>query len=124
MVDEVVQSSPKPTGLPCFRGRVTLIVDHRNWDVRYIIYKRLYEQLPPTPGGPGILAARYERQRAFEEQLRLRIAGESRPAWQGEAGDDLTTRYSATYASAHDTERRTAAVRREPFAFLHRALDS
>lgn len=61
-------------GLP-FRGGATLVVDVRTSDLRYIIHKRLYEDLP-GPGLPdGNPATRFDRRQGFEEMQQTGAVG-------------------------------------------------
>jgi hypothetical protein len=126
MVVEVVQTHRPPGGDPApavpFRGGATLIVDLRDWTVRYVIYKRLYERLPD--GGVGVLTNRFERQRRFEQIQRAGAAGAAQAAWQGEDTGNLAEWLAATYAcEARTSARRTKQTRDEPFALLHRSVE-
>jgi hypothetical protein len=117
---EVVQTyrplDGSPRGAPPFRGGATLIVDLASWDVRYIIYKRLYERLPDQPGGAGTLTDRFRRQRADAAQ-------DVQGVWQGEDTGDLGEWLAATYACRERIAARRTALQDEPFALLHRTLE-
>jgi hypothetical protein len=112
MIAEVVQSLPagsRFSGPAPYRGGATLVIDLRTWQIRYLIYKRLYEQLPTEAGQPGVPTARLERQQ------RAAIARSQRSIWNDGAG--LARSLSATYA---DSAQQAAD---EPFALLHRSLE-
>lgn len=122
MIFEVVQSHAPPEGrsaatLPR-RGGATIVIDLSTWDVRYIIYKRLYSRLPATPGdGTGELARRLLR-RDIEQVNQL--AGRPRATWQGEDAESPLVRLARAYGVLQaDGEEATVAMRREPFRFLH-----
>jgi hypothetical protein len=128
MVVEVVQTHRPPAGSPPdavpFRGGATLVVDLRDWSVRYVVYKRLYEHLPPQPGGEGVLTNRRRRQQRFVERQWLGAAGTPEAFWLGEDTGNLAEWLAATYAC-----RKRLAARRgqrpwgEPFALLHRTVE-
>jgi hypothetical protein len=112
MIAEVVQSLPagsRFSGPAPYRGGATLVIDLRTWQIRYLIYKRLYEHLPTEAGQPGVPTARLERQQ------RAAIARSQRSIWNDGAG--LARSLSATYA---DSAQQAAD---EPFALLHRSLE-
>lgn len=123
LVVEVVQTYRPPDGSPRsvpFRGGATLVVDLRSWDVRYVIYKRLYEQLPERVRGEGVLVDRHRRHLRFDEQRRLGAAGAAQALWQGEDAD-LEDPLAVPYVSA-EREAAGAALRDEPFALVHRGV--
>ena len=127
MVVEVVQTyRPDDTerdGIP-FRGGATLIADLRTWDVRYVIYKRVYEDLPNPNRPEGTPAARFDRQERFETLQVTGAVGEAHAVWRGEDGDDPSAALVATYTSARpDGARRLRQIWDEPFALIHRTLD-
>mgnify|MGYP002335996405 CR=1 FL=1 len=97
-------------GLP-LRGGATLIVDLNTWEIRYIIAKSLYRELPPdlAAAETGPLADRL---------LRRLAAARERPAWRGEAAPNRAGRLAATYRGA----RRRQGLHDEPFALLHRGF--
>jgi hypothetical protein len=112
LVVEIVQTyrtpaAPGPAPLP-FRGGATVIIDLQSWQIRYVIYKRLYLKLPDEAGGDGGTPVnRYNRQRRMV-----------RPAvWEGEASASLARHLAATYTSP---ARRLQLERTGPFALLHR----
>ena len=127
MVVELVQTH-RPPAAPIdaapFRGGATLIVDLRTWAIRYIIAKRLYQQLPSRPRGDAPLTDRCRRQRRFEEQQRALAPGGPRAVWQGEATANLAEWLAATYAcEERRAARRAKQTRDEPFALLHRGVE-
>jgi hypothetical protein len=124
MVVEVVQTyrpapdAPEAARGP-YRGGATLIVDLRSREVRYIIYKRLWERLPKR-GRPesGTLAQRFSREGA---QSAAGAAQAARPAWNGEDAGSLSSWLAATYACRERlAHRRKRQQHEEPFALLHR----
>jgi hypothetical protein len=119
MVVEVVQRRPSEeqgAELP-FRGGVTLVVDLSTLEVRYMIYKRLYERLPAQPGEGGVPTDRLQRQREFEPRARMRVSGRDRAAWLGEDGGHVWDTLADTYAGGD------SMALDEPFALLHRTAD-
>jgi hypothetical protein len=122
MVVEIVQShrpddGASTGGMP-ERGGATLIVDLSNWDLRYIIYKRLYAHLPDQPGdGTGQLSMRL----SLNETGRAGTAGESpRQLWQGEDDASPASQLARAYGPATpDTAYAIRRMRREPFRMLH-----
>jgi hypothetical protein len=126
MIVEVVQTHQPPgdapvSGVP-FRGGATLIVDMRNWEVRYVIYKRLYEQLPERVGGPATPVDRHRRHLRFDEQRRMGTAGAAQALWQGEDATLADPLGAAYYSAEHEATRALNAIREEPFALMHRAI--
>lgn len=124
MVVEIVQQLPRRSraerGAVPFRGGCTLIVDMQTMDVRYVIYKRLYESLPTRGGGrDGVPVARYHRQQRFERRQRAGGAGVAQALWQGEDDSSLADWLVDTYAPA-TSERRAW---HEPFALMHRVVE-
>ncbi|HEU5317976.1 MAG TPA: S8 family serine peptidase [Chloroflexota bacterium] len=118
MVVEVVQSLPRgdDKDAPRLRGGATLVVDLLRWDVRYVIYKRLYEQV----------GRRYTLSRRVKAQLE---DGEGERALDGELDmatpmgldtGDKRKWLAATYTcEAEEAERKRRRQREEPFALLH-----
>lgn len=120
MVVEVVQRQPGGSRTAPFRGGSTLVVEMETWDVRYIIYKRLYDRLPSSPRARnGVLATRHLRQAQFAEQQRSGAAGPAQALWQGEAAASLADRLSAVYTSSDPDD----GVSNEPFALMHRVIE-
>ena len=112
MIVEVTQDGPKEKGEASpaapLRGGATLIIDLQTWDIRYIIYKRIWAKLPGTPGAEhGELSLRSQRI----------LNGTTRGLWRGEAAANLQQSLAATYSLTAGPSRR---ARHEPFAFLHR----
>ncbi|HUG16839.1 MAG TPA: S8 family serine peptidase, partial [Thermomicrobiales bacterium] len=119
MVVEVVQRLPGGDRALPFRGGSTLIVDMQTWDVRYVIYKRLFERLPTRGGGrDGTPAGRSHRQAAFAERQRAGVAGGAQAIWQGEDDRALAERLASVYAPVEVT-----TTRDEPFALMHRGAE-
>jgi hypothetical protein len=121
MVVEVVQSF-QPRGNAqrtkhIFRGGATLIVDMRTWDIRYIIYKRLYADLPLMPGRGGVAANRIRFQQAFERREHDVLTSAALAVWQGEDAGEL-----AQLARAYSRVDGRPGLPSEPFALLHRAI--
>lgn len=117
LVVEVVQTYRAPDAAPNrmpFRGGATLVVDLRNWDVRYVVYKRLYEQLPTRARGEAALVDRYRRHLRFDEQRRL---GAAQALWLDDSAV-LEDPLAAPYRSA--AREAEAVLRDEPFALVHR----
>ena len=111
MVAEVVQTLPTRAGLSGpvpYRGGATLVIDLRSWQIRYVIHKRLYQELPPTPKGSGVPAGRLQRQHIAATRAEQSL-------W--EDSGDLARALRATYAGS------AQGVPDEPFALLHRSLD-
>ena len=112
MIVEVVQTcdpeSARATGAIPFRGGATLIIDLQSWEIRYTIFKRLWETPPKSAGGDGGELSR-RRQRSMRPAPRA--------AWQGELAADPLQRLAATYSREDDTRWSTQV---EPFALLHR----
>jgi hypothetical protein len=128
MVVEVVQTYRPPRDAPRgalpFRGGATLIVDLKTWQVRYIIYKRLYARLPDEPGGAGLPTPRHNSQLRFGAEQRRGMAGAAQAIWQGEAATDLAASLAATYAGREDGDADERRSRQdEPFALLHRTAE-
>jgi hypothetical protein len=114
IVFEVIQtdrsSYETSDGLP-LRGGATLVLDLSTWEIRYIIYKGLYQTLPEDvdpkkSADQGVLVNRLQR--------RL-VSGEP-GVWRGEGTDSPGRQLRATYSSV---QRRRNAARTEPFALLH-----
>jgi hypothetical protein len=129
-VVEVVQTYQPPEGdtagaVP-FRGGATLVVDLRTWELRYIIYKQLYDETPSADRREGVPSPRLKRQRTFENQQRLGLAGQAAASWLGEDGADLAQWLAATYecrerVAARHKKKKTSED--EPFALLHRDIE-
>lgn len=121
MVVDIVQSfqprGPAQKTERPFRGGATLIVDMRTWDIRYIIAKRLYAELPPAPGCGGVAANRIQFQRAFERRAHDALTGAAlEAAWQGEDAGEL-----AQLSRAYRHVDGRPSLPAEPFALLHRS---
>lgn len=119
MVVEVVQRyrprDDESAGPVPRRGGATLIIDLRTFEVRYIIYKRLYRatEWPEVPNGPGgHLANRFD-------PATTGAPDEAQAMWMGEEDADLPRWLSGTYGGV---SRKPAEAEKEPFAFLHRGL--
>ncbi|MEA2596964.1 MAG: hypothetical protein QOF01_3433 [Thermomicrobiales bacterium] len=129
MVVDVIQTyrasdSGKPVGDPPFRGGSTIIIDARDWTVRYVISKRVYEELPACAGPGGIRAGRAYRQQRFGAQRDSSLAGEGANSWRSEATGNLEDWLAATYAcQERRAARRRKAMYAEPFALLHRGFE-
>ncbi len=122
MIFEVVQSHrlkgvTRSTALPP-RGGATLVVDLSTWDIRYVIYKRLYASLPDAAGdGTGKLAIRLVRRQSERDRL---AAARPQSEWKGEATEEPLQRLAQTYGSLDpDSDDAAIAIRDEPFRFLH-----
>jgi len=126
LVVEVVQTHPpspgSPDGVLPRRGGATLVIDMRNWAIRYVIYKRLYRRLPDRDAGdPGELVMRMASSVAGSSAS-LAIVGQTN--WQGEAVEHSTAQLARTYGvGASDTADQGGQIKREPFALLHRDQD-
>src|SRR5262249_27369810 len=101
MVVEVVQTYRPPAGTPApdapatgapLRGGATLIVDLQTWEIRYVIYKRLWERVRTASGEAGTLAHRFDRHQGQRDDA------EARAAWSGEESGSLSRWLAATYA--------------------------
>jgi hypothetical protein len=110
LIVEVVQThrSDPPTGVPA-RGGATLVVDLRTWNVHYIIYKRLIDQLK-SPSEPPALVNRVKRMQAAQ------LPAES---------DDLRSNFSTALAAMYTSPLAPLVSRIRPyqperFALLHR----
>jgi subtilisin family serine protease len=119
MVVEVVQTHRPPgggptSGVPC-RGGATLIVDLQSWQIRYIVYKRLWEHVPSRPDEAGVLAPRFDRNRG------QRADAEARAAWSGEESGSLAGWLASTYACEERRASRKKPPKDEPFALLHQS---
>jgi hypothetical protein len=126
MVVEVVQTRVERGGrkgaLP-LRGGATLVVDLLRWDVRYVIYKRLYD---PAPGDPHRLSRRAKERRAASDAARQLARAQDEEAAAGlslalnlDTGDRKEW-LAMTYRCEEELEeRRRRREREEPFALLH-----
>ena len=126
LVVEVVQTHPpspgSPDGVLPRRGGATLVIDMRNWAIRYVIYKRLYRRLPDRDAGdPGEPVMRMASSVAGSSAS-LAIVGQTN--WQGEAVEHSTAQLARTYGvGASDAADQGGQIEREPFALLHRDQD-
>ena len=110
LIVEVVQQLREESGV-VRRGGATLVVDLMDWDIRYIIYKRLYRALPDLKTkAPGELVTRFAR-----DASQMGLAG-GNGTWMGEDAPNPAARLEQTYA---DRATGGSALRREPFSFLH-----
>jgi hypothetical protein len=85
-----------------------MIVDTRTWKIRYVLYKRLYEEM-----GKNDIAPRSKREFDHLEKIGLHLGPESKKSGQLES--DWR---QATIACVERRRRRSKA---EPFALLHRS---
>ncbi|MCC6792014.1 MAG: hypothetical protein IT336_10020, partial [Thermomicrobiales bacterium] len=113
MMFTIVQTPRDLSGIPegdiVPRGGATCIVDLRTWQVRYVVYKRLYEELPSASLPDGRLASRFASRTA---------AARGMAAWLGEGNQSLADQLAATYEGWSG-----GLTTREPFALLHRTMD-
>lgn len=114
LIVEVVQQLQEKSG-EVRRGGATLVVDLMDWDIRYIIYKRLFRTLPDVKTeAPGELVTRFAR-----DVSQAQLAG-ANAGWVGEDAPNPAARLEQTYAAGRDG---SASLQREPFAFLHGPQD-
>jgi Subtilase family len=123
MVVDIVQSYRPPHGVPHptarpFRGGATLIVDMRSWEIRYVLQKRLYEQLPGQGERGGVPTSRMRLQQEYEQRDELGGSGATLPAWQGEDAAGL-----AELAVGYSSRDGRKSLPVEPFALLHQSWD-
>lgn len=118
MVVEIVQTYDAPDDSPAtqpLRGGVTLIIDMDTWDIRYMIYRRLFKEKPLKGEEQKSLADRVHRTQRFQALAASGAAGAAlaeatAEKWK-EAGDACKKR--------KNTRQNTSSLR-EPFALLHR----
>ena len=114
IVFEVIQtdrsSYETSDGLP-LRGGATLVLDLRTWEIRYVIYKGLYQTLPED-----VDPKKSTDQGVLVNRLQRRLVSGEPGVWRGEGTDGPGRQLRATYSSV---QRRRNAARTEPFALLH-----
>jgi hypothetical protein len=116
MVMEIVQEQdddPNPSPFR-FRGGATLIIDMRRWDVKYVVYKRLFARRPSRSNPAGMMAPRKERQ---DDYLTDRALA---PGVEPETPIALSPKDDWAAAGDRCRKRRRDQAVREPFAVLHR----
>lgn len=116
LIAEVVQTTRTggDDGSPPQRGGATLIVDLSTWNVRYVIYKRLYQRLPEARDDTGDVAMRIARREAGA------IRADRNARTREEETGSFVARLAETYGIDDHRQERGAAGR-EPFALLHRS---
>ena len=93
------------------RGGAALVLDLSTWEIRYIIYKRLYQTLPED-----VDPKKSTDQGVLVNRLQRRLVSGEPGVWRGEGTDNPGRQLRATYSSE---QRRRNAAMTEPFALLH-----